>query len=133
VVKSIRYQFTHASIVKGIDIELDTYLAAFAVGKVDWYDEISMSSDLVVVDLIRMGLIEHYGNIISFNTIALMTAYRTLGIIYFSMGTAYLERYKMVVAEYERLLTSSKLTVDTKNTAKVTPDIINRTYKVIKR
>jgi hypothetical protein len=129
VLKCVRFQFTNSSIIKGLDIELDTYLLSFASGKTDWYDEISTASDLVVIDLKRMGLIKGYGNIISFDTIALITAYRTLTLIYFSLGPAYLERYKVVSAEYTNLLTSSKLTVDTDDNAKVSTDEVRRGYR----
>lgn len=132
-IKSFRYQFTNSQIMKGFDIELDTYLSAFATGKTDWFDEISTASDLLIVDLKRYGLAKGYGSIIDFNTVSLLAAYRTLSLIYFSMGTAYVEKYKTISGEYERLLTSSKLTIDTSNDAKKTIDKIDRTYRRIMR
>lgn len=118
-VREFTYSFTHTQELNNFDVEINNYFAAFETGKDNWIPEIIAASKLLVLDLKRMGLIVHPGQIVEFDDVSVPATLKTLELIYMQLGPSYTERKKEIRQLYTEALNSRRLSFDSNADGKV--------------
>lgn len=131
--KELSYAFTTTERLNNLDVEIDNFYAAFAVGKADWIQEILTCSKLVLADLKRLGLVVHQGQILRFDDVSLACDHKALDLIYTNLGASYNEKRMDIRQRYSETLNSRRFTFDDNNDALVSKSEINSRIKVMDR
>lgn len=112
-VKEIGYAFTSSAELSNFDIEVNTYLDAFQTGKADWIPEILTASKMLVLDLRKMGLVVHQGQVIQLDDVHVACSLKTLQMIYMQLGPSYKDKIDQVYKMYLESLNLKRFTFDT--------------------
>ena len=110
--KKITYKFCTDAELEDYDSDIDEFLTAFSQS--DWTPQILTASLEVVDDMKRKGLIVDSGQVLRLGDVARPTAYKTLLIIYLSLGDAYADRRAEVKELYKNSF-SGVYTIDRNN------------------
>jgi len=108
--KRIGYALTTQQMIKALDPDLEQYLPAF--GQIDFTSQILTASMETAIDLKAKGIIVDDGQIVQFDDFAHACAYKTLSIIYFSLGSDFNEKRVEANRLFSQNLRSRRLTVD---------------------
>jgi hypothetical protein len=111
-IKELGYAFTTSTELNNYDVEVNGFFSAFETGKTDWIEEIMIASKLLVLDLRRLGLIVHAGQIIQLDDVYVPCTYKTLQLIYENLGPNYNEKRARVQKQYEMALNLKRFTFD---------------------
>jgi hypothetical protein len=96
-----------------MDPDINEYLTAWETGKADWTEQILTASQLMALDLRGRGIIKSPANIMRFDDVAHLCAYKTLSIIYGGLGGESIKVKKVEVdKEYDRIKNSLVFTTD---------------------
>lgn len=131
--KEITYAFTTTNQLNNHDIEINNYFPAFETGKTDWIKEIVTASKMVTLDLRAKGLLEHWGQLITYEDIHIATNYKCLELIYFSLGKNYDEKRIEVQKMYEKALSPKRLTIDENMSGRIDSTEQNNIIRTLKR
>ena len=110
--KEITYAFTSTQELKKIDVEIDSYLSAFASGKTEWNQEITTASKLLVTDLKRLGFVAGPGQVIELDDLYMAATFKCLELLYFNLGPSYKDRMDKMRKEYESVMNIQNFTLD---------------------
>lgn len=132
-IKTLSYAFTTSQQLKKLCVEVDKFLPAFGVGKTNWNQEILTASLHVVHDLKAKGLITGVGNILMMDNVSLATDYKTLTIIYASLGPSQIEARNYFEKKYNETLNSQRYTFDQDEDAFIDKNEINNTIQKLVR
>lgn len=83
----ITYAFTEHERLVNIDHTVNNYLTSFGV--TDWTQKIITASEHIVQLMNQRGLIKTEGQILNFEDVSLATEYKTLALIYASLGKSF--------------------------------------------
>jgi len=97
--KKVAYKFTDEEELKDYDSDIDEFLTAF--GQVNWTNQILKASIEVANDFKKKGLITDDGQLLRFDDVTLPTAYKTLLLIYLSLGDSYKDRRDEIKKLYD--------------------------------
>lgn len=132
-VKKIGYAFTLSQELPKYDIEIDRFLESFATGKTDWIQEIMTASEMLVKDLKAQDFIAQRGQILLLEDVAMATAYKTLELIYYSLGAAYDQKRAIVANKYEKLLNQRYFSLDLDMDGELDEGEVGFTTRVMQR
>lgn len=132
-IKRIAYKFADTVAVNSHDVEIQNYYSRFGDNKTNWDNEIVTASRYVVRDLKRMGAIDHYGQLLRFETIGLATELKTLEFIYQNLGKSYDSKREMVKTDYQKTLKIDKKPIDKDNNAATSFDETRTRYQRVFR
>ena len=130
-VKQLSYSFTDERFLTTLDTDIDQYLSP--LGQTDWIPQILMASMQTAVDLKARGLIIDEGQIIQFDDFYLSVAYKTLAIIYFSLGPDFNDKKQMAIKEYNANLKTRRLTIDKDMDGKIDQNDMRNTIRQLTR
>jgi hypothetical protein len=116
-VNKVTYAFTNDSAITALDPDINEYLTNWSAGKTNWVDQIIIASNNVIVDLKGKGLISNPAQILKFDELYLAVAYKTLAIIYNGLGDKFIQKRDYANAQYNAIINTVGLTVDTVGTA----------------
>ena len=102
------YAFTTSQQLKNIDVQINSYLEAFATGKTNWENEILTSSLHVAKDLEIKGFITEEGQVLRLSDVSLATDYKTLSLIYAALGPNQDKKRDYWHSQYEKYLSGRK-------------------------
>ena len=118
--RRITYKFTSQEIIESMDPDINEYLTAWETGKTDWTEQILTASQLMALDLRGRGIIKSPSNIMRFDDVAHLAAFKTLSIIYGGLGGENIKLKKTEVdKEYDRIKNSLVFTTDKQETGQV--------------
>jgi hypothetical protein len=119
-ISKVGYCLTDDATLSSLDADINEYLTSWATGKASWMDQMVLASQHVVIDLKNKNLIQSQAQIVQINEdVKLLTAYRTLLLIYPNLGEKYGPRRDFIEKQYVSLLASIKPYIDTNNNAKL--------------
>lgn len=121
LIKEITYTFTSGQELKSYDVEIDTYLTSFATGKTDWNEQIIAASKHVVLDLKRMGVVYHRGQILRIDDVSIPATLWTLILIYLNLGPSYKDRRDELMTMYKEALNTRYKSIDENKDGKLDP------------
>lgn len=130
---TIAYAFTSSQQLDNIYNQINQYLTSFGSGKTDWNDEIVTASLHVVKTLKKNRLIVNEGQIIKLDDVSLATDYKTLELIFNSLGPSYAEERDRVSHTFSELISMPGFTFDRNNDAAVDTFELNSSYGRLKR
>ena len=116
-IKQLSYAFTDERFLPTLDSDIDQYLAP--LNQTDWIPQILMASIQTAIDLKARGIIIDEGQLIQFDDFYLSVAYKTLSIIYFSLGPDFEDKRKTAIKEYNTNLKTRRLTIDSDMDGKI--------------
>lgn len=111
-IKRITYAFTLSQQIDNYDAKINQYWDSFASGKTSWDDEIVTASYLVVRDLKSQGLIQECGDILRLDDVSIPTDWKTLELIYRSLGGDYKDKLKEASDQYMQSLALGRFSLD---------------------
>lgn len=114
-IKRITYAFTRSERLDNLDTQINEYQASFETGKTDWDNEIITASESIIQDLKSRKLIRHRGEILRIDELALACDYKTLAVIYNSLGKSFYDKRDWAEDKYKQVIQSSIFTVDVNN------------------
>jgi hypothetical protein len=129
--KQLSYAFTDDRFLSTIDSDIDRYLSP--LGQTDWIPQILMASMQTAIDLKSRGLIIDEGQIIQFDDFYVSCAYRTLAVIYFSLGPDFEDKRQMAMREYNMNLKTRRLTIDKDMDGKIDQSDMRNTIRTLTR
>jgi len=103
LLQQLTYKFTTQEEVEIKDNDISEFLTSF--GQTDWLPQILNASIEVAQDFKKKKLIIDEGQILRFDDVFILTAYKTLFIIYLNLGDSYKERRKEIADLYEKAWT----------------------------
>lgn len=121
-VKQFAYKFTDENELLSKDIDLNELLTSFS--QTDWTRQIIAASVEVVKDMKIRQIITDECQILRFEDVFLLTAYKTLFIIYLNLGSSYKEKREEIIKLYENSF-AGIYTIDKNNDAMVSRNEIN--------
>lgn len=110
--KRLFYKFSTDEQLEAIEPEINNYLPAWETGKTNWTDQLILASQHVVMDLKSKGLIRDRGQVLRFDDVNLITAYRCLMHIYSVLGVSFESKRQMAEMEYNKLFKNQSFTFD---------------------
>jgi hypothetical protein len=116
-INTISYAFTRSQRLDNIDYAINAYKTSFGV--TTWDDQILTGSLHVVSDLKSRGLVLDSGQILMFDDVELPTCYKTLQIIFQSLGPSYVDKRDYYESKYKETISSNSYTFDQNDNAKV--------------
>lgn len=111
-IKKICYAFTQSQQLNNLDNLINNYLTSFQIGKTSWEDEIITASEYVINDMRSKGIIKNEGQILRINDVSIPTDWRTLAIIYYSLGPSFEKQYIEALRMYEKTLNIERMSID---------------------
>ena len=113
----IAYLFTNDDTRDGLDPNIDQYLTNWENGKTSWKEQILLASTQVVIDLKRNGMIRDVAQLMRIDReIELLTAYKTLVIIYSGLGgDKFTQKKADTVLTYNDIISGVSLVIDQDN------------------
>lgn len=111
-IKRITYAFTLSQQIDNYDAKVNQYWDTFSSGKTNWDDEIVTASYLVVRDLKAQGLIQESGEILRLDDVSIPTDWKTLELIYRSLGGDYKDKLKEASDQYMQSLALGRFSFD---------------------
>jgi len=112
-ISRIGYCFTDSTQLTSLDADINEYLTSWSASKTDWIDQMVQASVLVVIDLKSKSLIKSSAQLLQIDEeIKLLTAYRTLMLIYPNLGEKYGPKLENVRKEYDSILTKIQPIID---------------------
>ena len=130
-IKQISYSFTDERFLPTIDSNIDDYLVP--MGQTDWIPQVLMASMQTAIDLKGRGLIIDEGQIIQFDDFYVSVAYKTLALIYFSLGPDFNDKKSMAIKEYNNNLKTRRLTIDRDMDGKIDRSDMRNTIRQLTR
>jgi len=110
--RRITYKFTTQEIIESMDPDINEYLTAWESGKTDWTEQILTASQLMALDLRGRGIIKSPANIMRFDDVAHLAAFKSLSVIYGGLGGEKIKKKVEVDKEYDKLKNSLIFTTD---------------------
>lgn len=110
--KELGYSFTTSDQLSTVDVEINNFFNAFESGKTDWIPEIMTASKMMIMDLKRLGIIVHAGNILRFDDLSMACTYKTLELIYMNLGPSYNDKKVELRKLYTDALNVNRFTID---------------------
>lgn len=132
-IKTISYAFTTSQQLSRLCIEINKFLPAFGTGKTNWETEIMTASLHVVKDLKSKGMIVAEGNILRMDDVSLATDYRTLALIYASLGASQDKARDYWERKYTEVLNNARYTFDNDEDAFVDRNELSNTVQTLVR
>lgn len=111
-IKELGFSWTTGAKLKSIKSEVDRYLPSFATGKTNWNSEIMTACKMMTTDLKKAGLVFGPQQVIRMDDFWLPATYKTLWLIYSSLGPAYLETANSMAHEFYKTMNVNNITVD---------------------
>lgn len=97
----------HRSLVRTVMI------TAFQAGKTSWQEEHAKAAEIIIDDLIDMGVIIEKGQILDRSDFKLAGVSRVAEMIYFQLGDDYVDQYKAAANEYRLRVSKRRPKIDT--------------------
>lgn len=110
--KRIAYAFSRHQQIDSYDAKINQYLDSFSPGKTTWDDEIVTASLMVIRDLRRKGLAQNQGEVLRLDELTIPTDWKTLQIIYRSLGGDFKDKLADAKAEYDSSIVLERYTFD---------------------
>lgn len=117
--RKLAYYFATDEQLQSIDPEINNYLTSWESGKTTWAEQIILSSQILVSDLAARGMIVHPGQVLRFEDVSLATTYRTLALIYNTLGQGFEFQRDDALKQYSGLLSVKRFTFDKNKNAQV--------------
>ena len=125
-IKQLSYAFTDERFLQTLDQDINEYLAP--LGQTDWIPQVLVASIQTAIYLKAHGLIIDEGQIIQFDDFYMSTAYKTLSIIYSSLGPDFADKKAMADKDFKANLKTRRLTIDADGDGKI--DVSDRHSKI---
>ncbi len=132
-IKRITYAFTLSQQIDNYDAKINQYFDSFASGKTSWEDEIVTASYLVVRDLKSQGLIRETGEILRLDDVSIPTDWKTLELIYRSLGGDYKDKLKEASDQYMQALALGRFSFDVNKDAFLSKNEISNPVRGLSR
>lgn len=131
--KRIAFAFSRHQQIDSYDAKINQYLDSFAVGKTSWDDEIVTATFMLLRDLKKRGLAQAQGDILRLDNFSIPTDWKTLEIIYRSLGGDFKEKLLEAKEQYEKTLSLERYTFDKDEDAFVSRGEIDNSTRTLVR
>ena len=118
-IRELGFAWTSGSKMKQVKPEIDRYMPSFESGKQSWNKEIMMASKMMITELKKADLAYGPQQVIRMDDFWLPATYKTLWLIYSSLGPAYLETANAMAHQFNKLINVNNITVDQNNDGRV--------------
>jgi hypothetical protein len=122
----ISYLFTTSQQLDNIDVQINSYLSAFGTGKTNWNTEIMTASSQIVAELRSRGVIKEEGELLRLSDISHACDYKSLSIIYTSLGVSFTEKRDYYENKYSQLISQKYFTLDQDENGSISTSELNR-------
>ena len=106
------FAFTTGEKLRSIKAEVDKFMGAFKTGKTNWIPEILTASKMLVTEFKKAGLVLGPQQVVRMDDFWLPATYKTLWLIYNSLGPAYLETANQMAHQFYKTMNVDNITVD---------------------
>jgi len=110
------YSFTNAQTLLGIDYNINSFLTS--LGSTTWDTRIMLASEQVCSILKSRNFIVNSGNVLRIGDVDMITAYKTLSLIYFNLGDDYADKRRDAESQIKKLLNAGRFSFDKNMNAK---------------
>lgn len=111
-IRELGFAWTTGSKMKAIKAEVDRYLPSFAQGKSNWNPEIMTACKMMTTDFKKANLILGPQQVVRMDDFWLPATYKSLWLIYSSLGPAYLETANAMAHQYYKTMNVDNITLD---------------------
>lgn len=111
-IKELGFAWTTGAKLKGIKSEVDRYLPSFGTSKANWIPEIMNACKLMITDFKKANIVYGPQQVVRMDDFWIPATYKSLWLIYSSLGPAYLEQANAMAHQYYKTMNVNNITVD---------------------
>jgi hypothetical protein len=132
-IKRFTFAFSRHQQIDSYDAKINQYLDSFAPGKTNWDDEIVTATLMLIRDLKRRGLAQNQGSVLRLDDFSIPTDWKTLELIYRSLGGDYKEKLAEAKEQYNFTLSLERYSIDRDEDAFLSRGEINNSVRSMVR